>query len=418
MHSNLIKILVLLNVLAALLIVAVVISMSTTSQSSQNRAVDQADPVLETDTQSIDVDAVVDFTAVNEFGDIAVCLELNWDELNQCYDDFLRSYAGDKLAYELLAELELARQQQVEIENNCHPMTHAIGRRALERQGNVGDAFDVCDLTCHSGCYHGVMERLFFTEEQLAAGTQHVDVESMRAKVPDICAEDKFSDPSGSVIFQCLHGVGHALLYSLDYDLELALEMCDLLETGFEDSSCYGGVFMENVTAFEKSKRDVDFSDPHYPCNKLEDKYQSDCYMMQTSIMLEAGLSTAEMAVACEQAPAASECFVSIGRDASNMVRSGNGQTVVDTCEQHTDDLQLVRSCVQGVIYALIDNTWDGKYALPFCQSLNGDNVELCIEDAANYLGGVYQLEYSEIASQCEQFASDAQQCRHVLDSI
>src|SRR5690349_24010251 len=68
------------------------------------------------------------------------------------------------------------------------------------------------------------------------------------------------------------------------------------------------------------------------------------------------------------------------GRDLSNDVRFGDGRAAAQKCE--LVDGTGRAACMRGVVYALIDNTWDGRYALPFCTDrkstrLNSSHVEI-----------------------------------------
>jgi hypothetical protein len=340
-----------------------------------------------------------------KFGRVLSCFS-NGSTDRQCLDTFVAEYAGTSTTRELLADLELSRTQDTTIENQCHPIAHAIGRYTYQKFGNVGDAFLACDQSCHSGCYHGVMERLFYTPEQIAAGVKHLTFADMEKKVPGICDDENFSDPSQAVIFQCLHGVGHAILFSLDYDLEAALESCDLLATDYERQSCYGGVVMENITAFEKEKRDLNLSDPHYPCNKLNDKYKITCYMMQTSVMVEAGLTHEQIVAECRKAgPYISYCFISLGRDISNSVRTGQTDMVINVCENLSIGYET--SCINGAVYALIDNTWDTSFAYPFCTQFKSEtNQRTCFTSSSNYVKQIYSKTEEELTAACMQYAS------------
>ncbi len=342
----------------------------------------------------------------SEFANILDCDKLEFNLKQRCNDEFIQNYAQGKSTQELLATMEQARLQNPTVENSCHPIAHAIGRYTLDQTGNVGDAFESCDYSCHSGCYHGVMERLFLKDQDLS-DTQHVSKEQLEVKVPSICNEENFANPTSSVIFQCLHGIGHAILFSLEYNLDDALSTCDKLGNGYERSSCYGGVFMENVTAFEKGKRDIKLEDPHYPCSRLDDKYKNDCYVMQTSVMADIGLSVEQQAQECLKAGNYSgNCFVSIGRDLSNQVRTENGNFVIDICENKSGEYS--RNCINGVIYALIDNTWSGEFAISFCSTLQkNDNETYCYDSASRYLQGVYNKSDDDLKTECTRVSGE-----------
>ena len=342
----------------------------------------------------------------SEFLSIKECFSGEEDSINACFEEFIGSYGEGKTISQLLSDLETSRSLDTQLESNCHPIVHAIGRLAYKREGNIGDAFESCDLTCHSGCYHGVMERLFFTEEELASGEHHLTYNDLQEKIPGICDRDKFTNFSTSIQFQCLHGLGHAILYSLEYDLETALKSCDLLVTEYEKSSCHGGVIMENVTAFDKEKRDLKKNDPLYPCNKLESKYMNSCYLMQTSVMLEYGMSTKEIAEKCATVDTyGSTCFVSLGRDLSNQVRIGNTESVVEACEIYSE--KYVHDCIKGTIYALIDNTWSGEFAYGFCNRLKNENMNFCYQASNEYLKNVHEKSIADVKSNCNQFAKE-----------
>ncbi|MEO6729024.1 MAG: hypothetical protein ABIM99_03815, partial [Candidatus Dojkabacteria bacterium] len=150
--------------------------------------------------------------------DIEKCMSEPEDTRQKCMDDFMVEYFKGRTTKQVLADVEAVRATSSRMENDCHPVVHAIGRETYKLTGNIGDAFEACDQTCHSGCYHGVMERLFYSDKELSSNYSHLTFEDMEEKIPGICDADKFRDPSTAVIFQCLHGVGHAILYTLDYN--------------------------------------------------------------------------------------------------------------------------------------------------------------------------------------------------------
>ncbi|MEP7103691.1 MAG: hypothetical protein ABI721_03215 [Candidatus Dojkabacteria bacterium] len=352
--------------------------------------------------QNIKTSGTMDMTKVEE------CFSKSEDEQQKCLDDFMVSYfqGTGETTKQVLADLEAARSTSTTIENDCHPIVHAIGRLTYKLKGNIGDAFEACDQTCHSGCYHGVMERLFYSDTELSSDYKHLTYDDMKEKIPGICDKDKFKNPSNAVIFQCLHGVGHALMYTLDYDLDASLKSCDLLPTNYDRSSCYGGVIMENVTAFDKKKRDLKADDPLYPCSRLDNKYKADCYLMQTSVMSEYGLNNQQVVDECKKTgDYMPQCFVSMGRDLSNYVRTGNVSYVVTACEDTAKE--NVRPCMDGAIYALIDNTWDLSFAYKLCDSLNiQKNIEDCFSDANNYYKSTYVGTAESMKGACTSYVN------------
>jgi hypothetical protein len=219
------------------------------------------------------------------------------------------------------------------------------------------------------------------------------------------------SDTPARLRFQCLHGLGHAILHFSGYQLTTALALCDELPDAWSQRSCYGGVFMENVTAATPEKRFVSATDYHHPCNAVAELYRGDCYLMQTSRMIEMGLPFQALFGECAGAgPFRGECVQSIGRDVSNEARAYGARQAANKCELATGTDR--QACIRGVVYALVDNTWDGSYALPFCGAL-ADRADsaFCFDSATRYLAQTFEQSAEQIARDCAKHADDPVPC-------
>ena len=134
-----------------------------------------------------------------KFSEIASCFSKQGNEVQPCLDNFIINYAGTKSIQSLLAELELARTQNTLIENQCHPIAHSIGRYAFQKYNNVGDSFQACDQTCHAGCYHGVLERMFFNGDDISTVNRHVAINTLKQKIASTCTSANLINPSFSL---------------------------------------------------------------------------------------------------------------------------------------------------------------------------------------------------------------------------
>jgi hypothetical protein len=253
------------------------------------------------------------------------------------------------------------------------------------------------------------MER--FLRGDAAAGA-HISFAELQAKVKTAC------DPSLSSLlrFQCLHGLGHAILYYSDYDLKVSLTLCDATGDDWSAGSCWGGVFMENLVAADPARRDVSATDLHHPCNTVAERYKGLCYGMQTSRMAEMGLTPAQIFVECKNAgDYETPCIESLGRDSSNTARTGDPRAVSSMCELGAGEPQ-VQACTRGVIHALVDNTWDGRYALAYCKTYAAaNNVTYCYATTVAYLQGAYSRTVDDLAQECAQYAPGVQACLAAL---
>jgi hypothetical protein len=67
---------------------------------------------------------------------------------------------------------------------------------------------------------------------------------------------------------------------------------------------------------------------------------------------------------------------------------------------------------VRGAAYALIDNTWDGRYALPFCQALASTiDQDYCFKESHQYMQGYFEKSSGDISQQCSRYAPESQRC-------
>ena len=331
----------------------------------------------------------------------------------ECLDELFRQSLKDHSTAEALGLIARLESEDPELRRDCHPVVHAIGRETYRVKGNIHDSFLACDQTCHSGCYHGSVERFLRGDDVYAQVDKHPSAAELKQKAAIAC------DPKVAYRyrFQCLHGLGHALLFFSRYQLSQALEVCDALPHDWSRNSCYGGVFMENVSNATPETRDLSPTDYHYPCDKVDIKYRSECYVMQTSRMTEMGLATEAIFKECDKAGQFRErCVLSVGRDLSNDVRFGNPLSTAQKCELATGDAR--NACMRGAAYALIDNTWDGRYALPFCAAFNQESDQnTCFSISAQYLKTTFEKSSAEIAQECTKHLSQPARCVELASS-
>ncbi len=289
-------------------------------------------------------------------------------------------------------------------EFDCHQQAHQIGRIGYKIYKEI--AFAESSAACHSGAYHGAMET-FLAE----VGTQ-----DLALKVDAIC---KLFDTSFG-IFECLHGVGHGILAYLDYDLPQALETCQLLKTDFDKSSCYGGVFMENIVSAQGQGADPAHKtewandDLQFPCNKIDqDKnIQYQCYQMQTSWMLTLTSHDFDkvgqecLKVPKEMIPV---CFKSFGRDAAGFTLREPAE-IVNLCEKVPKKQDFYDQCITGAVNVIVD-FWGPnlkEQAAQLCKLLPETNKKSCYSVSAGRLLDVFRTQ-EERQMVCKSFETKYQ---------
>jgi hypothetical protein len=325
----------------------------------------------------------------------------------ECLDLLFRETLKTRTTLEALQYVERLEATDAELLRDCHPVVHAIGRETFLQKGSIHDSFAACDQTCHSGCYHGSVERFLRGDALYARSGEHPSQWELRQKAAAAC------DPKQPlrIRYQCLHGLGHAIMFFAGYNLANALDVCDAQEDDWSQNSCYGGVFMENVVNGANEKDNFSSTDYHVPCNRVEAKYRRECYGMQTSRMTAMGLPAERVFEECAKAgDFAFICAQSLGRDLSNESRLGDHRAVARKCELAAGDAR--RACVRGVANALADSTWNGKYALPFCAALgSAADQEDCFGESQQYLRINFEISPVEFAQECSRYAPGSERC-------
>lgn len=355
--------------------------------------------------QEVPQSSVIGESALPSLGAIKACN----DQPNspECLDNLFRDMLKKHTTLEALQLIQRYEKEDADLRRDCHPVVHAIGRETYRIKGTIHESFSACDQTCHSGCYHGSVERFLRGEDVYAQAAKHPSAAELKQKAAVAC-DPKLAD---RFRFQCFHGLGHALLFFTRYQLAAALDACDALPNDWSQSSCYGGVFMENVSNATPELRDLSTTDYHYPCNKLAAKYRSECYVMQTSRMSEMGLTTEKIFQECDKSGEYRfQCAQSAGRDLSNYVRLGQVQPTAKKCQAAGGDSK--RACIRGVVYALVDNTWDGRYAMPFCAAFTDGNDQTdCLRESIAYLKGTFEKSATAVAQDCREYANPSERC-------
>ena len=319
---------------------------------------------------------------------VAGKFEPNDQKLEDCKGDFscfeqaygnLAFYEGPEVA---LRRFEAAIAQPGAVEGNCHRIAHSIGAAALSRfKGKVGPAFAAGTAACWSGYYHGVVERAL------------VDVDD--SELPDasrsMCDDPDLRGGPTFTLYQCVHGLGHGLMIYTRYDMPRSLKVCDALNGSWDQTSCTGGVFMENLSSSYgiKSKwlRDNDLI---YPCNTVAERHKVYCYLMVTSrILPTVGYDFGKAAKTCRKSEKnwVATCFQSLGRDASGHSRQ-NPDRILEYCGTAGN---MMSDCIYGAARDMSSNYAGGKEAAVLCTKAPKGLRSRCFEGIGTILGGLHQ---------------------------
>eukprot|EP00529_Nitzschia_sp_RCC80_P025198 CAMPEP_0113443382 /NCGR_PEP_ID=MMETSP0014_2-20120614/2111_1 /TAXON_ID=2857 /ORGANISM="Nitzschia sp." /LENGTH=536 /DNA_ID=CAMNT_0000334339 /DNA_START=118 /DNA_END=1728 /DNA_ORIENTATION=- /assembly_acc=CAM_ASM_000159 len=194
---------------------------------------------------------------------------------------FLQTTKGQKTLKELLQVLETRGPREVLVEvgslmeeddqvaASCHPLTHRIGRRALQLYGyedSFGDMPGTPDdsllHTCNAAYMHGIIEHYLLNSTSLTSLQQ--DAAHVEETLCGVLNEGVEQGVLTTLPWECRHGIGHGILQQLqqtaDYEtLKSSLSACANSCSFVRDISakdclvyartCQNGVWMDYFTS-------------------------------------------------------------------------------------------------------------------------------------------------------------------------
>jgi mono/diheme cytochrome c family protein len=310
-----------------------------------------------------------------------------------CYQQAFGNLAfedGPKAALDRLQSM----QQRPVVQTNCHSITHMIGAGGLRHfDGEIGKAFVAGNSTCGSGYYHGLLQW------KLAG----LDEEEVGPVAREAC-DDPEIRANNFIYYQCVHGLGHGVMLYTGLELPIALRLCHELETEFDQTSCSGGVFMENLSSsFGLRTRWLKDDNLLYPCNIVSRQDKLYCYLLVSSRILPAvGWNWEKAADWCRKSDKdfIDICFQSYGRDVSGKAvrdpvlmrrycaRAGSGE----------------RECLFGAARDMLNNDANDLRARELCSAVKRKHRAYCFYG----LGTIIGTQHADAAGRrqaCSRFA-------------
>ena len=301
------------------------------------------------------------------------------DETNfDCYEAYYHDLVVQQGTKRAFADIKKAYGENSYVRSQCHPLVHIIGQATAQKYDKPLEAYLEGDPFCWSGFYHGVMEALI----------AKIGRKNIVAKLDTICTDIPGRASYSFDYYNCVHGLGHGLMEVTGDELFEALEMCNGLTGHWEQESCWGGVFMENIIIDGKNHvtKYLKPSDPVYPCNAVDERYKERCYVMQTSYMMKTtGSNFVKIFEICKGVDAnyVNTCYESLGRDASGSTTSDNTRTNAICLLGQGSDQQL--HCVIGAVKDFISYYHSDVKARELCGTFPDAIKQTCLATADSY---------------------------------
>ena len=286
--------------------------------------------------------------------------------------------------------------------NNCHEVSHYIGRLEYQKSKNMRNLFSRCEHICLDGCYHGAVEG-YFIEKNITLSTENYD--KVSKEVAKICG--KLEDYDVPELYtSCLHGLGHAVMFITDNELLDALDLCDALTGTEERALCYTGAFMANSDSRKSSDHPSKYlkdNDPMYPCTILPFRHQKKCYEYNTfNFYYFTNFDWAKVIELCGQVPKDYRrgCYETMGGDqvgfTDDMVKIKKACAEIKTEE-------FVDACIKGAEGNLVMRySSDFVKPIEFCKLWEGILRDSCFETFIELLNR-WSRDSSKKATVCQK---------------
>ncbi|HEV8601749.1 MAG TPA: hypothetical protein VGQ87_04115 [Patescibacteria group bacterium] len=294
----------------------------------------------------------------------------------QCYKNIAHVFASQFGMKNILDVFEKNENQPVFFES-CHTTLHFLGQEEYRMTKNTSQSLATGTPICFAGFYHGVLEA-HMIDNNLTGNSPR-----LISELPNLCGnETKFL--LKKTYYECLHGLGHALMYASNSDLPKSLSFCDFMRNANDKNWCYSGSFMENSTSSTNKDHPSQYlkkDDIMYPCDILETRYLKMCYTLQSFYFAELVHYDWEQNYRlCKQVPLAyqDDCFGAIGQSQVGFTQDLG--VMKDNCYLIKEKTGRA-SCFVGLIGALGERYDDGwSRVLTLCNQIlsQPDEKENC----------------------------------------
>jgi hypothetical protein len=193
------------------------------------------------------------------------------------------------------------------------------------------------------------------------------------------------------------------MLYTA-YALPKALGLCHQLQTDFDQTSCTGGVFMENLSSsFGLKSTWLNDKNLIYPCNIVAQRDKLFCYLLVSSrILPEVDWNWRKAANWCRRSEPGwvDTCFQSYGRDASGFAhQQANGTKNICRLAGSGE-----RECIFGGVRDIVNNDTNDLSAKRLCERVDTKYRSYCFQGIGSILSSAYP-DRNDLRAACQKFA-------------
>ncbi len=231
----------------------------------------------------------------------------------------------------------------------CHDLAHVAGKTGMNMLKDKQKAFQSCTPFCGYGCFMGVLEGYFHTNEQFDR------------EYASVCSDDAYPKP-------CYHALGHAIGDRIG-TIEDAVGYCIRLSQSEDRQQCVSGLFMERFEASDYGHALLPIpADMTAFCKTLPDgDGRAICYR-RAGFMAYLRTSDISAAVAaCESVSDMEKmaCIFTLGQEMYYTVR-GDAEKLFPFCYGFPDDTRREK-CIEGALASSVISEGTARHGVELC---------------------------------------------------
>ena len=154
--------------------------------------------------------------------------------------DTYEEYAQKNGTKAALALIHATIAKDPVFDGTCHDIMHHVAHVAVTEYGSFQSAYAHGTYDCGNGYFHGVVEEVL--RQSGVEGFTPSAIGHFCDDVPVLASATR-----AFAVLNCVHGLGHALVYDHSGSLAAALPLCVEIKGDDLRSECTAGAFMENM---------------------------------------------------------------------------------------------------------------------------------------------------------------------------
>lgn len=334
-----------------------------------------------------------------------------------CYERVIPKYLDEGFSMEEVFTITAKVQELDRSYTYCHVLAHNIS--AKETAKDPSKWKDIVARApygvCGNGGSHGAFQERF-REESLP----NASIDEILALISDVCSQRTSWNPTPAQIANCIHGVGHLVMYVTAGDVEKSNAVCtafaDHIQNKDDIRTCYEGVFMQVFQPIEpEDKALVEHIAPEPAqtsayCDQFAGRIRAICIRESWILHADELTSPASFQSHCKSIADNRErayCIEGITMGVFSRTFDFDEVRMMSFCSQLIPAINSI--CVDTVAFRLIQTDWRNmERAVSVCARASSANVEGCYRQLRTYVKNSFAVNDPVRETMCSQLPIDA----------